>query len=718
MSGALWQLLTEHRDSIVARFVSEVAKKELSPPGLLRPLLVDHIPVFLDEIVMELTGAPHAIRFSDDAVDVSATARRHGEDRWRLGYDLEGLVREYGILRHAIIEAGKAVGTRLTLDEFDVLAKCLNVGVAEAATEFVRIHNQQLAAQRLNLEFLLESGQLLGSSLDYKSTLTRLTRLIVPRLADWCAIHVEGVPIDAMPIAHVSTDMASVLREMFERFPLPATAAYGYGELLRTGQSQLMETMPEDILAQATPEHGALLREIASCSWIMVPLRVQSTIFGAITLGCSDSGRHFGTSDLALAEELARRAAVAIDNARLYELSQAERARVEAATRAKDEFVAMVSHELRTPLNAILGWMDLVTSGSLSEDKLAHAYQVIQRNAKAQSQLVADLLDISRVLTGRIRINPALLDLSAVVDVAIDDARTALDAKGIAVDADMDRDRATMRGDVDRLQQIVWNLLSNATKFTPKGGAIRITLRRVDSDLELVIADNGIGIAPDFLPHVFEVFRQSDSTASTRLYGGLGIGLSIAKYFVELHGGSIAATSGGIGHGASFVVRLPVSAPVSPDVGVVRAPATKSGAEIGSFSQGALNGLRVLVVDDDDDGRELLALLLDACGIETRGASSAAEAIQELSTFRPDLIVSDIGMPLEDGYSLIRRIRALPRDTSLASTPVIALTAFARPEDRTQALLAGFNVHLTKPVDPKELLAAIADLAGRQSRPI
>ncbi len=716
MPVSLKELLIDYRDDIVTRFVNTVQGKELAPPGLASSVLVDHIPKFLDEILEELLGGDD-VRFSHDAIDVSSTARRHGSQRWTLGYDLEAVVREYGILRHAILEAARMVGTTISIEEFDVLAKCLNVGIAEAATEFARYNDEQIAIQKADLEFLLEAGKLLSSSLDYRSTLTRLTRLIVPNLADWCVIHLEGVGAGAMPIAHIDPEKVAMLRETFERFPSPTSSSVGYPALLRSGESQMLENVSDELLVQSaqSSEHLELLRKIGSCSFIVVPLRVQSTVFGAITLAYSESRRHFDVDDLRIAEELAGRAAAAIDNARLYELSQVERARVEAATRAKDEFVAMVSHELRTPLNAILGWMRLVRSGNLTQAKLEHAYGVIERNANAQSQLVADLLDISRVITGAIRINPSQVDFSNIVDIAVEDARMSLEAKRISLHVDMDRENALVRGDGDRLQQIVWNLLTNAVKFTAKDGAIHITLRRVESDIELVIVDNGIGIAADFLPHVFETFRQSDSTA-TRTYGGLGIGLSITKHLAELHGGTIEAISEGAGAGASFVVRVPVSPLVSSTLGVGKPPTatTPPTGDIGSFVD-TLADLRVLVVDDDDDARELLVVVLETCNVEVQAAGSARDALDALTRFHADVMVSDIGMPGEDGYSLIRSLRA-STDKRVAATPAIALTAYARPEDRTKALLHGFNMHLTKPVAPTELLALIADLSGRQRR--
>jgi signal transduction histidine kinase/CheY-like chemotaxis protein len=703
------QLLRDRRDAIVSRFVAEVQRKDLSPAGVSRSLLVDHIPKFLDEIVAELERVT-SVRMSQDSVDTSETARQHGEQRWALGYDLEALIREYGVLRHCILDTAKQAGAELSIDDFDVLAKCLSVGVAGAATEYARYRDEQLDAQKADLQFLAEAGQLLSSSLDYRSTLSGLTGLLVPRIADWCAIHLEGMGHHELPVAHVDPAKEVLLRRIYERYPVPADSPYGYPEVVRTGQPQLMPSIDPALLegSARNEEHLALLRALNSCSWVVMPLHIQGNLLGALTLAYSDSGRHYSASDLVFIGELARRAAVAIDNARLYELSQTERSRVEAATRAKDEFVAMVSHELRTPLNAILGWIRLIRSGSLDESKREHAFEVIERNAKAQRQLVADLLDISRVITGKLRINPSQLELRDVIDMAIEGIRLAADAKRIELEVVIEGDSSLMRGDADRLQQVVWNLLSNAVKFTPKNGRVHVRLRRIDSDLELTIADNGEGIAPEFLPHVFDSFRQADSSAA-RVHGGLGIGLSIAKHIVELHGGSIEARSSGPSAGSTFVVRLPISPLVSTTVGVSRVPATTrtSWPSLPTGQEGA----RVLVVDDEPDARDLVAYVLETCGMEVRVAASVAEALTILDSYTPHVIISDIGMPEEDGYSLIRSIRTLPAEDK-KNIPAIALTAFARNEDRTRALVAGFNLHMAKPVEPGALVRAVVDLAG------
>jgi signal transduction histidine kinase/ActR/RegA family two-component response regulator len=709
MSITLQQLLKERPNEILNRFVSRVRSEGAAPANLPRSLLIDHIPNFLGDLAEQLSVPEPHVSIT------SAPARVHGLEAWQLGFDLGGLVREFGILRSSIIELARAEGVALTLDEFDALSTYLNMGVREAITQYTGQRDREVAAQRSNLEFAAEAGELLSSSLDYRSTLSRLTALLVPRLADWCAVHLDGVSVEDMPIAHVDPSKVEILRDIYRRFPVTRDSPNAYAGALASGKPQLISEIDPSLYETfaESEEHLAMLRALNACSWLIVPLRVQEHVFGALTLVYADSSRRYSESDLTLANDLARRAAVAIDNARLYQLSQQERSRVEAATRAKDEFVAMVSHELRTPLNAILGWVRLMRAGALSEGKRDHAFEVIERNANAQNQLVGDLLDISRAITGNIRIHPSQVDLANVIDITLEDVRLALEAKRIQVHTELERGKAVMRGDGERLQQIVWNLLSNAVKFTPKGGRIDVRLRRIESDLEIVVADNGVGISPEFLPHVFESFRQSDGSAA-RVHGGLGVGLSITKHLVDLHGGTLEAHSDGYGKGARFSVRLPVSPLVSATLGVSQVPATKEPSLSLDLPTG-LDGLRVLVVEDEPDARELIGYVLETCGIEVRLAGSVAAALNELANYTPHVIISDIGMPDEDGYSLIRSIRT----SSLAEQkdiPAIALTAFARNEDRTRALVAGFNVHMSKPVEPSVLVRAVVDLAGNVKR--
>jgi len=500
-----------------------------------------------------------------------------------------------------------------------------------------------------------------------------------------------------------------LLREILRGYP--PGGSHSHRQVVRTGKSLLFESVPDGFLESAaqSPEQLALMRRVGPCSLLVVPLQIKTSLFGSVTLARSDSGQHYTPSDQLLAEDLTRRAAAAIDNARLYELSRTERARAEAATRTKDEFVAMVSHELRTPLNVIMGWVRLLRSGSLSEPAREHALEVVERNANAQSQLVADLLDISRVITGKIRIDPAQVDIGNLVNLVLADARFALEAKRLELHVDMAEGATVLRGDSERLRQVVWNLLLNAIKFTPKGGHVWVSLRRVESDLELVIRDTGMGISAEIMPYIFENFRQHDSK-TTRAHGGLGLGLSIAKHLVDLHGGSIDARSEGVGRGATFIVRLPVSPLISTTVGVGKVAATSQRpAEL--RRPPALAGLSILVVDDEEDARDLLRIVLESCEVRVHDASSVNEALATIQRERVDLIVSDIGMPEEDGYSLIRKVRGLPNQEK-AGIPAIALTAFARNEDRTRALLEGFNVHMAKPVEPAELLVALADLCG------
>ncbi|HEX4454166.1 MAG TPA: ATP-binding protein [Kofleriaceae bacterium] len=383
---------------------------------------------------------------------------------------------------------------------------------------------------------------------------------------------------------------------------------------------------------------------------------------------------------------------------------RAAREEAEASSRAKDEFLATVSHELRNPMSAVIGWTRMLRSGELPEAKRERALETIERNALNQAQLIDDLLDVSRIVSGKLRLEVAPLSIEQVVEAAIESARPALDAKQLRLKCMIDTTAVAMLGDAVRIQQVVWNLLANATKFTPKGGAIRITLTRVDSMLELEITDTGKGIAAELLPHVFERFKQADSS-TTRSYGGLGLGLAISKSIVEMHGGTISAYSDGADQGATFVVRLPVAPLRRTPQHVTAAQPVKAAWDCPP----EVVGLHVLVVDDDPDGRDVLEMVLVDCGARVTSASSAAEALASFDRDRPDVIVSDIGMPGEDGYALIRKIRARGAADG-GAVPAASLTAYASVEDRRRALMAGFNLHVAKPVDPEELLAVVASL--------
>jgi signal transduction histidine kinase/CheY-like chemotaxis protein len=450
---------------------------------------------------------------------------------------------------------------------------------------------------------------------------------------------------------------------------------------------------------------------LAVRSYLAAPLVARSGhVWGGLVFGHAEP-RRFGEREERILRGVALQAAVALDNAYLFREAREARDAAEAANRSKDEFLATVSHELRTPLNAMMGWAQLMQMTRGDKEKQGTGLETIVRNAKLQAQLIDDLLDMSRIVSGKMRLDVRSVDLVKVIDGAIDAVRPAAEAKGMRLLRVLDPLVGPVAGDPDRLQQVVWNLLSNAVKFTPKGGKVEIRLERVNSHLEILVADTGSGISPDFLPHVFERFRQSD-TSTTRTRGGLGLGLAIVRHLVELHGGTVHVKSPGEGQGSTFIVRLPLSiAHVGGDRVHPRAkdddPAAAEGAP-------DLTGTRVLVVDDEADSRDTLRQILEHCHAEVRTVGSAREALEALPIFRPHVILSDIGMPDEDGYSLIRRVRQLPPEQG-GQTPAAALTAFARTEDRRRALLAGFEMHLSKPVELQELCAVVATLVRRTS---
>jgi PAS domain S-box-containing protein len=380
----------------------------------------------------------------------------------------------------------------------------------------------------------------------------------------------------------------------------------------------------------------------------------------------------------------------------------------ERANRAKDEFLALVSHELRTPLSAILGWSQILRKRHADNPQIAHGLEVIERNTRLQVRLVDDLLDSSRILSGKIRLDVQCVDLAKVLEAALETATPAAQARNIRLQAILDSS-VQVSGDPGRLQQVFWNLLSNAIKFTPKEGSVRVVMERLNSHIEVSVIDTGDGMSPQLITHVFERFRQSVS-ASTRQTSGLGLGLSIVKNIVEMHGGSVEARSAGEGRGSQFIVSLPVVVLRFEDAEERVHP--QAVFAHGSLRPTAidLSGVKVLLVDDDDDTRELVSRLLSDSGAEVTAVASVADTLGAIRTFRPDVLISDIGMPDEDGYELIRQVRMLGEGRA---TPAIALTAFSRLEDRTRAMLAGFQAHLPKPVDTRELLVTIASLAGR-----
>jgi PAS domain S-box-containing protein len=438
------------------------------------------------------------------------------------------------------------------------------------------------------------------------------------------------------------------------------------------------------------------------------------------------NGRVVGASKIArditdrkLSEEALREArkiaeAANADRKRLLESERAARSEAERANHMKDEFLATLSHELRTPLNAVLGWAAALRAGHSLTEELEQGLETIERNARVQAQIIEDLLDMSRIISGKVRLDVQRLDLPAVVAEAIDTVRASASAKGVRLQAIIDPLNTPVTGDPNRLQQVFWNLLSNAIKFTPKGGRVQVLLERVDSHVEVSVIDTGEGISPEFLPYIFNRFQQADAS-TTRRHGGLGLGLAIVKQLVELHGGSVRVKSSGIGKGATFIVSLPVTVLHPLQEPWERGHPQSKPRDLPSIPTISLDNVSVLVIDDELDARNLLKLLLESAGAVVYLASSAEQGMEHLLTKSVDVLICDIGMPDVDGYSLMRRIRALD-DGQKSEVAAVALTAYARLEDRTEAMRAGFQNHLPKPVEPAELLAVVHSLANPRSK--
>jgi PAS domain S-box-containing protein len=567
------------------------------------------------------------------------------------------------------------------------------------------------------LRFLAEASTSLTASVEAGPLLEALARAPVPLFADLCVIHLQEPRTGRYQVVashHRSPESAELLRELAQKYPLDAGAPLFQPAVIRTGKAELHARVTEELLSSLAsgPEHLQLLRRLALWSVLILPLQTEQRTVGAITFGTGSSLRMYGPEDVALAIEVARRVSVGLDNARLYALARAERQRAEEASRAKDVFLATVSHELRTPLTAILGWAGRLR-GKLSDAQgMERAISIIERNARAQAQLIEDILDVSRIIAGRLRLDIRPVELQGVLESAVDAVRPAAEAKGLRVLVDTGAEPLTLQADADRIQQAVWNLLNNAVKFTAPGGEIRLTASHGEGMALITVQDTGQGISAEFLPHVFEGFRQADGS-STRRHGGLGLGLAIVRHLMELHGGAANVSSAGEGQGATFTLRIPVRA----DAAAAPADAAlELLAASGRPASPSLLGLSVLVVDDEPDVRDFVASILEESGATVRVAASAQEGFDFLREERPAVLISDVGMPGEDGYGLIRWVRALPSEAG-GRTPAVALTAYAARQDRTRALLEGFQLHLAKPVEPAELVAAVANLGGRLAPP-
>lgn len=550
----------------------------------------------------------------------------------------------------------------------------------------------------LRRTFLARATEDLINAADYHDALARIASLAVPRLADWATVDVidaNGM-LKQLAVAHVDPAKIRFAHELAERYPDDRNANSGVPQVLRTGKSELYAEIPRGLLESAAQdaEHLRLLRELDLRSALIVPLRGRDAVFGAISLVYAASDRRYTETDLEFAEELARRASLIIERRKLEEEAA-------LANRMKDEFLATISHELRTPLQAILGYATMLERGVARDP--AKAVGAIVRNATAQTRLIEDILDMSRIQSGKLRIAMGRVQLAAAIREALDSIRPAAAARQITLVENIAPDLGDLLGDFDRLQQIVWNLASNAVKFTNPGGTVEILADRDQASVRVCVRDTGRGIAAEHLATIFERFRQVDST-TTRQHAGLGLGLAIVRYLVEAHGGSVVAQSPGLGQGATFIVTLPAIA-VPGGASDQRAP-----KELGQ-----LKGITLLVVDDDDDARELIAEALVDMGAHVDRARSAEEALAKLQDAPPHVVISDIGMPVEDGYSFMRRLRALPPERG-GDTPAIALTAYARPEDIRKAEEAGFQLHVVKPVRLENLIEAVKSCVRQPGR--
>lgn len=530
------------------------------------------------------------------------------------------------------------------------------------------------------------------SSLDYEKNLEVLSALVVPRFADWCVVDlVEAGELRRLAVAHAEPEKAEAARDLHRRYPPRRDEPGGLWHVVNTGEAMLHERIEDEVLTASArdEEHLEMLRDLGLRSAMLIPLRRSADVFGVLTFVLGEGARTFDGGDLEFAQEIGRRASYAIENARLYRQAQ-------EANRAKDEFLAALSHELRTPLNAILGWASILRARP--DSAIERGLDVIYRNAKVQTQLVEDLLDASRIVSGRMSIDLRDTPLRPIVEAAVETVIPQAVEKDIEVITQLGASEVIIRGDSARLQQVFWNVLSNAVKFTPRAGRITVEADATASEVSVHITDTGAGIRAEWLPFIFDRFRQADAT-TTRQFRGLGLGLTLSRQLTEMHGGHIAAASAGTGLGATFTVVLPL-VDLATD-----APAPA----IGPLPENALAGVRLLAVDDDADSLDVLTSILRLQQATVFTATSAVEALEVLQKERPDVVISDIAMPEHDGYWLMQQIRRMASEGGRLM-PCVALTAFANAAARERALSVGFNAHLSKPLNTDELVTVITSL--------
>ncbi len=639
-----------------------------------------------DDLQQCMDAWSHAVKTGQNYTIEARIKGIGGEYRWFLGKavamrDEEGRIVKWFGTNTDIEEQKQAQEERARLLEREQAARA----IAEAATDRL---------QRLQA---ITDVAIAPNSLD------ELLHELIERVSEILEVDNAGVLLaDAENDALVIWAVKGIEQQVEGKIRIPIGEGFA-GQIAAERQPMLIE---RDAYLQVL---NPLLKHEKIQSLLGVPLLVEGRVLGVIHVGTLQP-RQFTPDDIHLLELAADRVALAIDRANLYEAEQQARANAEAANRIKDEFLAVVSHELRTPLNSILGWAQMLRAKRLNEAATVKALETIERNAKQQVRLIDDILDVSRIIRGKIRLSQRAVNLVEIVQEAIAGIEPAARAKNIQIQTQCDRDASEVSGDPDRLLQIASNLLSNAVKFTPERGRVEVQLHLKGDRALLSVSDTGIGIAPNFLPYVFEGFRQADSSI-TRAHGGLGLGLTIVRHLVELHGGTVEAFSEGKDKGATFTVSLPLLATRKENF-FPSSPAPLSLSSPPSRPHSPLSGLRVLVVDDDPDTCDLIATVLVQYGAEVQTTKSAREAIAALEKSKPDILVSDIGMPGDNGYQLIRQVRQLEARSG-GHIQAIALTAYAREEDRRHAREAGFQLHVPKPVEPDRLAKALASLAGQ-----
>jgi len=585
--------------------------------------------------------------------------------------------------------------------ELRMLGVCLDVTERKEA-------ERELDDRRREAEVVAELTRSISASLELDTVLQRVCVAARELTASDTATVALPEDVDT-PLPEVMTVRARVAPGAPEQAARRIERGRGVGgRVMETGRPFRTDDYRTD--PRFTKDYVDPASEAGTMAAVVVPIRIDGRVGGLLYV-TNRAARAFTDRDESVLLGLADHAAVAIRNARLLATQQAALAEAERANRAKDEFLATLSHELRTPLTAMLGWVRMLRSGRLSGEQSSAALEVIERNTRLQAQLINDLLDVSRIVAGKLQLDLRPLELVSVVEEALASVKGDADAKGLAIEVSINPSAGPVLGDRLRLQQIIVNLLSNALKFTPSDGRISVVLERVGATARIQVTDTGMGIEPALLPHVFNRFLQADSTSS-RKHGGLGLGLAIVRHLTEMHGGSVRAESAGPDLGATFTVELPI---LSPGIGRGERVAVERADGVEPRLP-RLDGLRVLVVDDHDDARELIRTVLDQCGADVAVAGSADEALQALERRRVDVLISDLAMPGADGFELIRRVRAREQGAGGATLPAVALTAYAGTVDRARALAAGFQAHASKPIAPDELAALVESLARNAGR--